>query len=534
MANNITWQSTNFQPVVMDPTKGLAAAAKAFGNIGDRLIDRKEQESLATNRAEKLALDREAAEFVMAEPQRAREEEARVLAASAEQGILANEIGNIAGGSRADAFFGDIQNAETLAAQPGYQELSGLYDGVGPMTPENQANVRDFEDKAVAANKRLFSDPSVYRDTVESKLLETGKFSREDASAIAAQKTTQLFPTMDPTIAGKLLQKPGTASSVASAGTGRGGAGTDKLLFSQAGPGDDQDMINNFFTANSITDNKAELQLPEMLGGGRPLDPGGVNINKNDVHMYLAKMAQSSDGKPGVNTREALRYLQVQMKAGGVTSKRIDKLSDQDLEDFKTGARNMLAGQERTFNSKAGQGGGGGSAAANLQATANYNNAILSQLNPDRSTREKRMAAVLSGLPGGRTANTIVTENAIDVATPKVAPKAAPKAPQKSAPAAETGIMPKPKGAEAPEAELQRLNAIVRHTGTASPAQLKRAKQLNDDMQANQLKARLDAIDTNNMLVSTNGDIINRDGSLYMTAKQKQEIELAVKANNKK
>lgn len=382
MATNIAWQPTSFQNMSFDPNRGLAIASRASQNITDTIAAQEEAQSLAAYRQSTLDAASRKQDFIEGAPKRAEALRIAALKRSAEQGLLASQFADEAGGSRFDETMLDPE----VQADPRFKSVFGNLDDMGPRLPEQINTQKDFEAQAIAQNKRVFSDPTTYRDTVSQKLLESGKFTREEANTIATEKTTQLFPTMDKDVALKLFDK-GTGGAGTGAGTGRAG----KQLFKQASPSEDRAMKEDFFSINQITSKRSSSQLPEFFGGGRILDLGAVDINQTDVNKLLADMAQTStDGTPGVNTREALKYLQTRIKEGTM-GMRIDKLSPDEVEAFRVGARTMLPGQERTA---------GATARAGVAERRDFNRGILSRLNPDQSTREKRISTFLSGLPG--------------------------------------------------------------------------------------------------------------------------------------
>jgi len=427
MANNIAWQPTQFQNINVDPTRGLAIANAAAKSMSDTIAKQQEAESLAEYRGSTLDIARQKQAHLEGEEARniaaekraianARAEDAHNLKLANEQGLLISDIVASSGGSNYDKVMQDPK----LLDDPRFKKMfGGRLNTQDPILQNIQA---DFKKQAIAQNKRLFSDPTVYHNTVYKKLLESKKFGREDAAAIATEETTKLFPTLDKEFALKMMMQPGKATYNMMGGSSGGGSGSNKLLFGQTNPNDEKQRIEDFKNLQGITDDQAELQLPEWLGGGRPLDFFGVDLKGNDIATYLADMAKTDDkGRPGTNVAESIKYLQT-LTRGGVTDFRIDKLSPDQLKAFRTGARNMQAAQERTYNSKGGQSGSIFEQQAATQNMMNeHNKGVVATQKMDQGTRQQRINTILSGLPGepakasSKVPNKLLNDSIIDI-----------------------------------------------------------------------------------------------------------------------
>ena len=128
----------------------------------------------------------------------------------------------------------------------------------------------------------------------------------------------------------------------------------------------------------------------------------------------------------------------------------IESLKGKELAAFKTKARSFQDTYERTYNTK---GDSGQSQALQQQLLSaklikENNDNVLSRMNPDQSTREKRLAAFFSGIPQPTENVTVPTRKQPPVTTvlPKPSPKAnknvVPRVPQSKEPATfSNGIM---------------------------------------------------------------------------------------------
>ena len=384
---NVAWQNLAFSPIEFDPSAGFASAGDTFKGVNETLDERKRAEaranaanSLAAYRQGNLDIAQQDMAFKQAAPQRAEDLREANLARSASQGLFADQVASGAGGSHMQEVLAAAQD------NPAYMAMSG---------PERA----DFAHQALQKNKRLFSDPTAYHKEVRTKLLESGDFSREDADTISAQKTAEQFPTMDKDLAVKLFK----TDSKGSGSAGKAG----KQLFTQESPRDRKDQRDNFFDLNEITDKTA---------GTFRIDPGDYNPTQQNVGTFLSDMGSGQDG---VTQDNALAYLQTLMgNSGNVTSGHdISNLSPDDLAAFKTGARNMRAAKERTTGGTA-----AGSVAAQNASNQLFNQGIMDRMNPDQSSREKRLSTFFSGLPGGAKPNLL--QDTIDTGggTPAPAP----------------------------------------------------------------------------------------------------------------
>lgn len=398
MANNINWQPQRFQTTNFNPNAGLALAAQSGRNITESISDEEKAASLADFRQQSLAAANRRQDFVEAEPERAIAEEQRLLRNSAEQGTIANEVANAAGLSRAGKFFEDPRNRAVIEADPRYQAIAG----------KGEQAVADFRDQFVndPNNRRLLSDSKVYRNTVLTKLLESGRFNNTDANTIADQKTSQLFPTLDPAIAGKLLQKQGTSAS--STGVGRG-SGTFKNEFNIGNPKDRADVVDNIVRQRGL-----EAAPDNFLWTDKRWEIGRLDPTGTDIASVMARLAQ--DGVVSSTAAEA--SVSGAFNADGNTLEKNRNFTTKEgykkvLEDAKAAQTEELRKTNTKSGSQANQ-------IFNRNAIDSSNQRVLDKLNPDQSTREKRLAAFMSGLPGvskakAKKAAKEINENIIDV-----------------------------------------------------------------------------------------------------------------------
>jgi len=391
-----------------NPNAGLAIASRGFGNIANSIqahdnandtaqhrngiLANQEQRLIADtqNREAMLKLAQDKQNYVEGEGQRRILEEERLLKNSAEQGILANEVANNAGLSRAPAMFENETNQRIMDNSPEYRQLMGMGgDATGPMTPEAQANVDQYREDFTndPRNKRLLSDPNVYKTEVLGKLLSSGKFSRQDAEAIATQKTAALFPTMDMETAGRLLKKPGSSGS----GSGSSGSsGSFKNEFSIGTPKGRADVVDRFVESRGL-----EKVPDNFLWTDMKYDVGRQNPTGADIAKTLARLA--TDGIVSSTAGEAA--ITEAFNADGVT------LDDKFNFTTKKGYNELLKVAQRSqqqeltkTNTKSGSSGILGYQ-NQLDADRDYNESILGKTVQDQSTQQKRMSTFLGGLP---------------------------------------------------------------------------------------------------------------------------------------
>ena len=420
---NIPFNPTTFNPIRFNPTQGFAQAADIFQGINGTLADHKAEESLAATRAETLALANRKQQFAEDAPKRKLLEQQEILNKSNLRAGLGQEILSNSGGSLKEQFLANPANQAVLQANPEFRKLTGLSDGVGPLTQTNQANVDDFIDQGVNANKRLFSQSDNFRDEVLTKALSAKDdqgnpvFSAEQAEALVSSGSNQLFKPGDKDVILKLLDtSKGSNSVTINNGGNKGASGTEKLLSRTLNASQETQANKDFFSANGIKKQRATFQLPQFAGDGRVADPFAVDITKEDVTNFLADM---SKGPNGVRGPEARALLQT-MITDGTTAKRIDKFSPDEILRLQLEAAQFKPAQNETFNSKGSRGNSVGQARQVRNERNQFNQSLLSGLNLDRTSQSQRLAAILSGLPN-------TAQN-----TPRLPPAGTRTAPQSS------------------------------------------------------------------------------------------------------
>lgn len=362
---NIQWTPQSFQQVRFDPNASLATASKAFQNIGDQIAAEEAAAATADYRGQVLDQARSKQLFAEQAPQRAEDLRKATLARSAEQGLLAEGIAAEAGGSRLD----ETMLSPEVQSDPRFQELTGVQGvdggaGVGPMMPENQAAVDNFRSQALAQNKRLFSDPTTYSNTVRTKLLASGKFTREEADTIAKEKTTQLFPTLDKDVALKIYGKGGV------------GGTTGKAQFDIGSPKGRSDMVDTMVARHDLDARPDNVLWTDMRYDINRNDPTG-----SDMSRITARLA--SDGVVSSTSAEAA--IEQAFSQDGKTL--LDDYNFLKSEEGYQKVKDLALSTQAQETARV-----GGQQNAGMEG-------LLSSLNPDRSTRGERISTILSGLP---------------------------------------------------------------------------------------------------------------------------------------
>lgn len=368
---NIQWNPQAFSPVRFDPSKGFAAAAKSFSNIGDQIQQKRDDESLAAYRAGNLDIAQQDLDYRVGAPARAIEEEERLLAKSAEQGILANKLAQEAGFSRRDSLFGDTAK---LSEDERFRDLSGLQvGGVGPMEPGKAEAVYAAQDKFAQENKAAVSDPKQYRTQLLTGLLESGKFKRDEAETIANTETTRLFPTMSEDLQKSLFSaiKP-TARSGGVLGTGssRGTSGTAKGQFDVGSPAGRAEITTRLMENRGLSQTPGMIPFTDVRTDIGRMDATGSDIDVGLSRLASAGVVSSSAAEAAMNEAFAEDGVTIKDSYNWNTEKGFKK-----LQDFALKAQ---AAETQKFDSKTG--GPASEAAINQRSQGDYFNQLDSIL----------------------------------------------------------------------------------------------------------------------------------------------------------
>lgn len=438
---SLAWTPINFNSMQFNPNAGLNTASQAFGNMArtgadidnNARMDAYRQKTLLLDKAKleqakkyqdaSLLLEQDKLNWDKSAIDRKIAEENRLLAKDSKKAALAAEIEANSGWSLADGFFeNEIVNTPEYQAYAKEVMKSEMQPGEGILSPENivAGRLKDFNTQFKNANKRLLSDPTNYYNSVKAKLIESKQFSLEEADKIATEATGRLFPVMSETLGAKLMQNYKGSGSNGTSSTSSTRK-SSKLLSSLPDSMDEATLRENFLNKIGVT-NKA----PFTLGGFRPFDlesydPTGIMKRDTTVYDIDKTVNALTQGNDGVMPIYAYKALEAAVDNDGQFKFRSEDLYNSDgteseiLKALKTQAKNFQDVQERTTATAVSQG-----LSLENQMINEHNNAILSKMNPNQTSREKRIATYLKAFPqvANKVANQGLLGNTIEVDVP--------------------------------------------------------------------------------------------------------------------
>lgn len=344
----IDWQKQTFNNVATgNPAVALAAASRAFGNIQSNISDRKQAESLAAYRDNAARIAAEELEYKLGAEDRAIAKEERDLAKSVEKGLLAEQLAKdvtsgVGTSARGDTLFSNMRESN----DPRMLELTGMSyaDQAGPVAPEA---LQEF-DKFTEQNATAIMPAAEFKDNYLASLMKTGKIPYQEALNMADAKTSEKYPTMSPDMikAGlSALPKPGNTTNVSIDGrlAKRSSSGSFKPWSSQPSVLDEDEIHKNFMEIYPIDKDEDEWYEIDWKGWG-----GKEDITQGDVR-FLSNMMK----KEGIHPAATYGVLESRI-IGNNTDFDPRNMTDNQKEQFKNEAKQIMAQQQQGYNTKTG------------------------------------------------------------------------------------------------------------------------------------------------------------------------------------
>ena len=353
---DINWQRQTFSPInVGNPSVGFGAAAKAFGDIQKNISDKEAVDSLAAYRADQSRMAQEELDYKTGAEARAIAEEERKLAKSVEQGLLIEQLAKEglqgAGESaKGDTLFGNM----TSSNDPRMLELTGMSygDQAGPIMPGALNAFDDF----TAQSAQAMIPAAEYEKQLLSSLLKAGTMDYPTATAAAAAKTAEAYPTASPEEVKMRLDVLSKMPGFEGSGSGKGSYGKD------ATPGRTLDTEG---LAGEIAEAKGLVKVPDtsFIKGLFTDDPrwdvGQLDAAQSDISHVIGRLQAL-----GITDQEALRATVNEAfdpAYGNKIKDKYDWRTDDGIKELANYGSNQQAIQSRKV-------GGSAATAANAKA----------------------------------------------------------------------------------------------------------------------------------------------------------------------
>jgi hypothetical protein len=271
----------------VDPTRALASAQDAFGNIGDSIRAQREAESLAAMNAEKMDLARREQDFSEGALDRALQEEETLFQRGRERNIskgqrLEDALGGV-GGSRKDEILASMNMGELLKNEEAYQS----------MTPENKAVWEQDFAASLSGRQDLTSDVDTLRSNLTRTLMATGDYNTPDELEVAVNQGMERKlqqKLMDPEIISRML--PGASDGPG----GQRASFYEKMALKameREGKGiNESNFINSQEYKDEWFKNKDIEEERWSLFGISPLDIGQPKVYQKKVNRLVGEAAE--------------------------------------------------------------------------------------------------------------------------------------------------------------------------------------------------------------------------------------------------